>query len=66
MRETVLALCSHGEKLPRQSGLPSAEEQVTRLSKLPRDIEKLMCTETGARPYTVAKYFGVIDLSWDN
>ena len=58
MRQTVLALCSRGEKLPRQSELPSAKGQVIRLSKLSRDIEKLVCTETVTRPYTVAKYSG--------
>ena len=33
---------SHGEKLPRQGGLPGVVQRVTRLSKLPRGNEKLM------------------------
>ena len=49
MRKTTLAsgqllrsVCSHGEKLPRQGGLPGVVQRVTRLSKLPRGNEKLM------------------------
>ena len=38
------AFCSHGEKLPRQGGLPGVVQRVTRLSKLPRGNEKLMWT----------------------
>ena len=49
------AFRSHGEKLPRQDGLPSVVQQVTRLSKLPRGNEKLMWTVTGVRPCTEAK-----------
>ena len=36
------AFCSHGEKLPKQGGLPGVARRVTRLSKLPQDNEKLM------------------------
>ena len=48
MRKTTLApgqlfaFCSHGEKSPRQGGLPGVVQRVTRLSKLPWDNEKLM------------------------
>ena len=38
----TFAFCSHGEKLPRQDGLPGVVQRVTRLSKLPRGNEKLM------------------------
>ena len=38
----TFAFCSHGEKLPRQGGLPGVVQQVTRLSKLTRGNEKLM------------------------
>ena len=38
----TFAFCSHGEKLPRQGGLPGAVQRVTRLSKLARGNEKLM------------------------
>ena len=38
----TFALCSHGEKLPRQGGLPGVVQRVTRLLKLPRGNEKLM------------------------
>ena len=38
----TFAFCSHGEKLPRQGGLPGVVQRVTRLSKLPRGNEKLM------------------------
>ena len=31
----TFAFCSHGEKLPRQGGLPGVVQRVTRLSKLP-------------------------------
>ena len=48
--------CSHGEKLPRQGGLPGVVQRVTRLSKLPRGNEKLMWTVTGVRPCTKAKF----------
>ena len=34
--------CSHGEKLPRQGGLPGVVQRVTSLSKLSRGKEKLM------------------------
>ena len=36
------ALCSHGDKLPRQGELPGVVQQVNHLSKLPRGKEKLM------------------------
>ena len=36
----TFAFCSHGEKLPRQGGLPGVVQQITRLSKLPRGNEK--------------------------
>ena len=36
------AFYSHGEKLPRQGGLPDAVQRVTRLSKLPPGNQKLM------------------------
>ena len=36
----TFAFCSHGEKLPRQGGLPGVVQRVTRLSKLPRGNEK--------------------------
>ena len=49
MRKTTLArgqllrsVHMHGEKLPRQCGLPGVVQRVTRLSKLPRGNEKLM------------------------
>ena len=32
----TLAFCSHGEKLPQQGRLPSVEQRVTHLLKLPR------------------------------
>ena len=51
----TFAFCSHGEKLPRQGGLPGVVQRVTRLSKLPRGNEILMWTATGVRPYTEAK-----------
>ena len=51
----TFAFCSHGEKLPRQGGLPGVVQRVTRLSKLPRGNEKLMWTFTGVRPCTEAK-----------
>ena len=51
----TFAFCSHGEKLPRQGGLPGVVQRVTRLSKLPRGNEKLMWTVTGVRPCTEAK-----------
>ena len=38
----TFAFCSHGEKLPRQGGLPGVVRRVTHLSKLPRGNEKLM------------------------
>ena len=38
----TFAFCSHGEKLPRQDGLPGVVQRLTRLSKLPRGNEKLM------------------------
>ena len=38
----TLAFCSHGEKLPRQGGLPGVVQWVTHLSKLPRGKKKLM------------------------
>ena len=38
----TFAFCSHGEKLPRQDGLPGVVQRVTRLSKLPQGNEKLM------------------------
>ena len=38
----TFAFCSHGEKLPRQGGLPGVVQRVTRLSKLPWGNEKLM------------------------
>ena len=40
----IFAFCSHGEKLPRQDGLPGVVQWVTRLSKLPQGNEKLMWT----------------------
>ena len=51
----TFAFCSHGEKLPRQGGIPGVVQRVTRLSKLPRGNEKLMWTVTGVRPRTKAK-----------
>ena len=51
----TFAFCSHGEKLPRQGGLPGVGQRVTRLLKLPRGNEKLMWTVTGVRPCTEAK-----------
>ena len=51
----TFAFCSHGEKLPRQGGLPGVVQRVTSLSKLPRGNEKLMWTITGVRPCTEAK-----------
>ena len=51
----TFAFCSHGEKLPRQGGLPGVVQRVTSLSKLPRGNEKLMWTVTGVRPCTEAK-----------
>ena len=47
----TFAFCSHGEKLPRQGGLPG----VVQLSKLSRGNEKLMWTVAGVRPCTEAK-----------
>ena len=47
--EATFAFCSHGEKLPRQGGLPGVVQRVTRLSKLPRGNRKLMWTVTGVR-----------------
>ena len=38
----TFAFCSHGEKLPRQGGLPGVVQRVARLLKLPRGNEKLM------------------------
>ena len=38
----TFAFCSHGEKLPRQGGLPCVVQRVTRLSKLPQGNKKLM------------------------
>ena len=38
----TFAFCSHGEKLPRQGGLPSVEQRVTCFKKLPRGDEKLV------------------------
>ena len=38
----TFAFCSHGEKLPRQGGLPGVVQRVTRLLKLPLGKEKLM------------------------
>ena len=61
MRKTTLAsgatfaFCPHGEKLPRQGGLPGVVQWVTQLSKLPRGNEKLMWTVTGVRPCPEAK-----------
>ena len=51
----TFAFCSHGEKLPRQGGLPGVVQRVTLLSKLPRGNEKLMWTVTGVRPCTETK-----------
>ena len=51
----TFAFCSHGEKLPRQGGLPGVVQRVTHLSKLSRGNEKLMWTVTGVRPCTEAK-----------
>ena len=51
----TFAFCSHGEKLPRQSGLPGVVQQVTHLLKLSRGKEKLMWTVTGVRPCTKVK-----------
>ena len=51
----TFAFCSHGEKLPRQGGLPGVVQRVTRLAKLPRGNEKLMWTVTIVRPCTEAK-----------
>ena len=40
---STFSFCSHGEKLPRQGGLPGAGVQwVTRLSKLSRDNDNFM------------------------
>ena len=41
----TFAFCSHIEKLPRQGGLPGVVQRVTRLSKLPRGNEKLICEQ---------------------
>ena len=51
----TFAFCSHGEKLPQQGGLPAVVQWVTRLSKLPRNNERLMWTVTGVRLCTEAK-----------
>ena len=51
----TFAFCSHGEKLPRQGGLPGVVQRVPRLSMLPQGNEKLMWTVTGVRPCTEAK-----------
>ena len=51
----TFTFCSHGEKLPRQGGLPGVVQRVTHLSKLPRDNENLMWTVIGVRPCTEAK-----------
>ena len=51
----TFAFCSHGEKLPRQGGLPGVVQRVIRLSKLPRGNEKLVWTVTVVRPCTAAK-----------
>ena len=51
----TFAFCSHGEKLPRQGGLPGVVQRVTRLSKLSWGKEKLMWTVTGFRPCTESK-----------
>ena len=51
----TFAFCSHGEKLPRQGGLPGVVQRVTRLSKLPRGNDKLMWTVTSVKPCTESK-----------
>ena len=51
----TFGLCSHGEKLPRQGGLPGVVQRVTRLLKLPGGNEKLMWTVTVVRPCTEVK-----------
>ena len=38
--KATLAFCSHGEKLPRQGGLPGVGEEVTRLSKLAQTTKR--------------------------
>ena len=38
----TFAFRSHGEKLPRQGGVPGVVQRVTRLSKSPQGNEKLM------------------------
>ena len=42
LARATFAFCSHGEKLPRQGGLPSVVQRVTHLLKLPQGNEKLM------------------------
>ena len=37
--EATFAFRSHGEKLPRQVGLPGVVQRVTHLSRLPQDNE---------------------------
>ena len=51
----TFAFCSHGEKLPRQGGLPGFEQRVTHLSMLPQGNQKLMWTVTDVRPCTEVK-----------
>ena len=54
----TFAFCSHGEKLPRQGGLPGVLQRVTcRLSKSPWGNEKLTWTVPGARPSTEAESY---------
>ena len=57
MRKTTLApgatfaFCSHGEKSPRQGGLPSVVQRVTCLSKSPRknSCEQLQASDCAMR-----------------
>ena len=59
MRKTTLApwqllssaFCSHGQKLPRQGGLPGVVQWVSRLSKLPQDNEN-SCEQSQASDHT--------------
>ena len=49
----TFAFCSHGEKLPRQGGLPHVVQRVIRLSKLPgatkNSCEQLQASDRAPR-----------------